>query len=107
MGVAAMIGKLSVGAVFLLFLPLPSTDEVGWKDGGAAALLLLLLPLLMYPKQAGESWVQGWETAETGIRATWDPCRTETAVLQRHGAIYPGIWTPWCHHGRTYDPMVK
>lgn len=56
---AAVIGKLSVGAVFLLFLPLPWTDEVGWKDGGAAALLLLLLPLLMYPKQAGESWVQG------------------------------------------------
>lgn len=37
MGVAAVIGKLSVAAVFLLFLPLPWTDEVGWKDGGAAA----------------------------------------------------------------------
>lgn len=39
MVVAGVIGKLSTQAVFLLLLPLPWTDEVGWRDGAAAALL--------------------------------------------------------------------
>lgn len=60
---AGVIGKLSVRPVFLLFLPLPWTDD------------LLLLSShsrgCVHPKQTGESGVPEWETAEAGSRQLW------------------------------------
>lgn len=98
-----MIGKLSVGAVFLLFLPLPWTDDFclspptpeakctrsRQENQGCRGGRLLRLALGNF------GHMQNVE------------CFGAEARSHLETDAYPGRWAPWLHHGHAPDPHGK